>query len=210
MDPFKLTRPYPHIVHLQFAELAGILGEVDMAFHFLRFQEHYESPRFKGSVFTWAQYVAWYKSARGSFSYPWDWAGYNFPGRTLTPFRAGAFDPLTRREKALLEALADVGDDDYVIGTQGGDLGSLEHELAHAFWHIDAGYRRAVSAVLEGGDYARQAAFLAEGDGYDPSVFTDEIQACAVDGSGEAAPDAGRAARIRVIFDGRRGAKEAG
>lgn len=197
--------PYPHIFHLQFPETDSTLGDVDMAFHFLRFQEHYESPRFKGSIFSWAQYVAWYKDARGSFSYPYDWAGYNFPGHILTPFRQGAFDPLTRREKAMLKALEGVTDQDYVIGSMGSDLESLRHELAHAFWHLDADYRARVQAVLAGGDYRRQEAALAEGDGYDPSVFQDEIQACAVEGYDETAPDAERRKKIRVIFEERRG-----
>ena len=200
MGAFTLSQPYPHIIHLQFSEMDSILGDVDMAFHFLRFQEHYESPRFKGTIFTWAQYVAWYKSARGSFSYPFDWAGYNFPGHILTPFRQGAFDPLTRREQAMLKALEGVTDQDYVIGSLGSDLGSLKHELAHAFWHLDADYRSQVQAVLAGGDYRSQEAALAEGDGYDPSVFQDEIQACAVEGYRETAPDAERRKKIRAIF----------
>ena len=200
MNPFEVSRPYAHILHLQFPDRPGMLGDVDMAFHFLRFQEHYESPKFKGTVFSWAQYVAWYKSARGGFSYPWDWAGYNFPGHILKPFRAGAFDPLTRREQAMLKALEAAGDQDYVIGSLGSDLGSLKHELAHAFWHLDGDYRAKVQAVLAGGDYRSQEAALAEGDGYDPSVFQDEIQACAVEGYAETAPDAERRKKIRAIF----------
>jgi hypothetical protein len=199
----KIARPYPHIFHLSAPRLPGILGEVDLAFHFLRFQEHYESPRFKGSVFSWGAYVAWYKQARGSFSYPWDWSGFNFPGQTLGPFRRGAFDPLTRREKALLTLLAGVTDQDYVIATFEDDKGSLDHELAHAFWHLDPAYRAAIEAILAGADHARQKAALAEGDGYDPAVFLDEIQACAVQGHRDFAPDKGRRAQIRALFKAR-------
>jgi hypothetical protein len=176
-----------------------------MAFHFLRFQEHYESPGFKGTIFTWAQYVAWYKKARGSFSYPWDWAGYNFPGHILRPFREGQFDPLTHREKALLLTLEAVGDQDYVIGTHEDFEDSLDHELAHAFWHLDPDYRSAVEAVLQDGDYRLQMQALAEGDGYDPAVFMDEIQACAVEGADSFAPDEGRRTKIKAIFEARCG-----
>jgi hypothetical protein len=204
----NLTRPHPHIFHLQFPSRPGILGDVDMAFHFLRFQEHYESPGFKSTVFTWPQYVVWYKQVRGSFSYPWDWAGYNFPGTILRPFREGRFDPLTRREKALLLALKDVGDQDYVIGTYEDYADSVDHELAHAFWHLDPAYRAEVEAVLQGGDYTTQKAALAEGDGYDPMVFMDEIQACAVEGGDEYAPDKSRRERIRAIFKQKTGKTE--
>ena len=197
---FKLLRPYPHVFHVIFPDRPGVLGDVDMAFHFLRFQEHYEGPGFKGTVFTWRQYVAWYKSVRGSFSYPYDWAGFNFPGATLRPFRQGAFSPLTRRETALLEGLHQVNDEDYVIGTFASDTESVEHELAHAFWHLDPRYRSGVEAILAGGDYRSQMAALAEGDGYDSSVFLDEIQACAVEGGQDYSPDQARRQQIRALF----------
>ena len=173
---------------------------MDLAFHFLRFQEHYESPGFKGTVFSWAQYVAWYKRARGAFSYADDWGGFNFPGVVLAPFRAGAFDPLTRRERALLAALAAVGPQDYVIGTHDEDPEALAHELAHAFWHLDPAYRARAQAILAGGDYRRQQARLALGEGYDPMVYDDEIQACAIDGDVACAPDAARCGALRALF----------
>lgn len=200
MDAFRLSRPYRGVFHIQFPNTPGLLGDVDMAFHFLRFQEHYESPGFKGTVFTWADYVAWYKKVRGRFSYPWDWGGYNFPGAILTPFRQGAFDPLTRRERALLAALQAVGPQDYVIGTYEGDDEGLAHELAHAFWYLDPGYQEEVRAILAGGDYQVQEAALAAGEGYDPQVFLDEIQACAVDGAPDHAPDPARCAAIQAAF----------
>jgi hypothetical protein len=199
-SPFRIQHPLPGVWHLVFPERPGSMGLVDMAFHFLRFQEHYESPGFKGTVFGWAAYVRWYRLQRGSFSYPSDWNGFNIPGSMLRPFREGSFDPLTRREKVLLQALSEVRDDDYVIGTQEGDAGSLDHELAHALWHMDPRYRREVEAILEGGDYSRQEAALGEGSGYDPLVFRDEIQACAVDGHEDYAPDQGRSAAVRRLF----------
>lgn len=197
---FSVSRPYRGLFHVRFPQRPGVLGDVDMAFHFLRFQEHYESPGFKGTVFSWRDYVAWYKRVRGGFSYPWDWGGYNVPGHVLRPFRAGRFDPLTPRERALLRALEAVGPGDYVIGTLDEDPEALAHELAHAFWHLDADYRRQVEAILAGGDYTRQHARMAEGEGYDPSVYADELQACAVDGDADYAPDEGRCAAIQGVF----------
>lgn len=194
---FLVQRPYSNIYHLVFPHPRTLLGDVDMAFHFLRFQEHYEGPAFKGTVFSWAQYVAWYKSVRGSFSYPWDWGGYNIPGHSLKAFRAGAFDPLTRREQAMLRALEGVGDGDYVIGSWRGSAGAMEHELAHAFWHVDAQYKAAVRVILAGGDYAKQYAALAEGSGYDPFVFDDEVQANGASG-GRMGPGPERSRAIKA------------
>jgi hypothetical protein len=198
--PFTVKRPAQGVWWLHFKSGEGLVRQVDPAFHLLRFQEHYESPGFKGQVFSWAQYVAWYKVQRGRFSYPWDWAGYNFPGHILTPFRRGDFNPLTRREQAVLAALAEVGEDGYVIATQGRDPQARQHELAHAFWHLDPPYQAQVRAILEGGDYRRQEARLAEGNGYDPSVFLDEIQACAVAGDRHASPGPRRAKAIGRAF----------
>lgn len=200
-DAFSVHQPLAGVWHVEFPDRQGLLGLVDLPFHFLRFQEHYESPGFKGTVFSWAQYVAWYRQQRGSFSYPSDWSGFNFPGHILTPFRKGDFDPLTPREQALLEALKEVRDQDYVIGTSASDPGSLNHELAHALWHLDPDYRRQVEAILEGGDYSSQEAALSEGNGYDAGVFRDEIQACAVDGFEDYGPDETRAVAIRGYFE---------
>ena len=204
MSPFPrrffVSRPCAGVFHVQFAPRPGLLGEVDLAFHFLRFQEHYESPGFKGRVFTWAQYVAWYRAVRGVFSYPWDWDGYNFPGHILEPFRNGDFDPLTQRERALLEALNGVGPSDYVIGTWTGDPAAVDHELAHACWALDRGYQDRVRAVLAGGDYGKQRDALGAGEAYDPEVFLDEIQACGVEGYEDYAPDEGRRGLIREAF----------
>ena len=195
-----MTHPLPGVWHLSFPQRPGILGLVDLPFHFLRFQEHYESPGFKGTIFSWAEYVRWYKAQRGSFSYPYDWNGFNIPGKILRPFREGKFNPLTLREQALLKALNDVGDQDYVIGTIQGDSESLNHELAHALWHTDPSYRSEVEKILEGGDYARQEASLSEGSGYDPMVFRDEIQACSVSGDEEFGADDSRSAKIKKVF----------
>ena len=201
MPDFRVLQPYRGLYHVVFPLRPGAVGEVDLAFHFLRFQEHYESPGFKGTVFTWAQYVAWYKRVRGRFSYAWDWGGFNVPGHILTPFRQGTFDPLTRREKGLLQALTMVRPQDYVIGTLDEDPEALAHELAHAFWHLDPEYRAQAAAILAGGDYAAQHARLSAGEGYDPMVFDDEIQACAIDGDEDCAPDAARTLKLQRLFE---------
>jgi hypothetical protein len=171
-----------------------------MAFHFLRFQEHYESPGFKGRIFTWAEYVRWYRSVRGAFTYAEDWGGFNFPGAVLEPFRRGAFAPLTPRENSVLRVLSDVRPWAYVIGTWAGDEAALRHELAHAVWHLEPEYRNRVRAILADADLSRQCALLAEGEGYDASVYLDEIQACAIEGAEECAPDLGRRKAILEAF----------
>jgi hypothetical protein len=168
---FALSRPYPGVILLSFRR------RQTMALTLLRFQEHYESPRFKGTVFTLAQYKQWYTSVRGSFSYADDWAGFNFPDPILEPFKAGRFNPLTPAEREVLKALAGQKGRFYVIATAQGNARALEHELAHAFYYLLPAYRRRSLAIQKGGDFSDLIERLKEGEGYDPMVFKDEIQA---------------------------------
>src|SRR5882757_828898 len=69
---------------------------------FLRVQEHYESPEFHGRIFSLEQYMDWYAEQYGNFTYYQDWSGFNVPSTAFAPFYAGAFDPLTRKERRLL------------------------------------------------------------------------------------------------------------
>ena len=169
--PFALSLPYLGVVLLTFKR------RQTMALTLLRFQEHYESPRFKGTVFSLDQYKAWYRSVRGSFSYAEDWAGFNFPDPILKPFRAGLFDPLSPAEEQILEALEGQRGRFYVIASAQGNQRALEHELAHAFYYLSPAYRRRSLALQKGRDFSALIERLKEGDGYDPMVFQDEIQA---------------------------------
>ena len=68
-----------------------------------RFQEHYESPKLHGKSFDFETFAdAYAKKKDDTFSYYEDFAGFNFPSTVLRPFLAGKFNPLTRKEKAVL------------------------------------------------------------------------------------------------------------
>ena len=43
--------------------------QYELAATFLRVQEHYESPKFHGRVFSLEQYMDWYAADRGNFTY---------------------------------------------------------------------------------------------------------------------------------------------
>lgn len=74
-----------------------------LASTFLRFQEFYESPKFRGRTFTRAEFEEYYTQEHGSFSYLEDWAGFNLPSDVLHPFLNGDFDPLSDEEVSLLQ-----------------------------------------------------------------------------------------------------------
>ena len=53
---------------------------------FVRMQEFYESPKFKGKYFTLEQYMDYWSKefGKGSFTYPSVWDGFNIPGKVLS------------------------------------------------------------------------------------------------------------------------------
>ena len=147
---------------------------------FLRFQEHYESPQFQGKSFTLNEFKTWYKSFRGTknFTYHSDWTGNNFPDKTLRYFYEGCFDPLTKREKLILEFFREVNAPFYMIGTteQTKDVFDFEHELAHALFYLKAGYRKQVVKLLSNEKLNAFRMFLFE-MGYLWDVLDDEVNA---------------------------------
>jgi hypothetical protein len=74
---FKIIEIKPRIFLFEFKDY------YNLAMHFLRYQEFYESPsaKFRGKAFSIFEYMNWYqkKYGKGIFSYPKDWIGYNMP-----------------------------------------------------------------------------------------------------------------------------------
>jgi len=148
-----------------------------LASTFLRFQEYYESPRFRGRTFTWEEYMDWYARTNGKFSYLQDWSGFNIPDRVLRPFYDGSFDPLTRKERALLELFRDVPPPFYVIGVvDGKKLDDSLHELVHGLFAVFPDYRRDVIGCLRRFDLSSAKKILLE-MGYARNVLDDELNA---------------------------------
>ncbi|MEK7106247.1 MAG: ABC transporter ATP-binding protein, partial [Patescibacteria group bacterium] len=58
-----------------------------LASTFLRFQEHYESPKFRGQFFSLEEFMDWYAEEYGNFTYYKDWTGFNIPSYILKSFR---------------------------------------------------------------------------------------------------------------------------
>ena len=93
----------------------------DLAATFMRVQEYYESPVFGGRTFSVGEFAAWYASEYGAFTYCQDWSGFNIPSWVLEPFRNGGFDPLTDKEKNLLNFFKNIHDSFYIIGATSQD-----------------------------------------------------------------------------------------
>jgi hypothetical protein len=158
--------------------------QYEMSATFLRIQEHYESPRFHGRIFSLEQYTDWYVAEHGKFTYYEDWAGFNVPSTALQPFYDGAFDPLSEKEKRLLRLFRNLRQKFYVIGVYGSGASSLTHEIAHALYFTDAAYREAVRREIRAYDTSALAKQIVKA-GYAEHVVRDEMQAYLVQPSGE-------------------------
>ena len=145
-----------------------------LASTFLRIQEHYESNRFRGRVFSLEDYMDWYAEQFGAFTYYEDWTGFNVPSSAFDAFYSGRFDPLLRKEQRLLRLFAKIRKPFYVIGLF--DERDLMHELAHALFFLQRDYRREVRAALREHNTARISRRLAS-LGYHRSVLGDEVHA---------------------------------
>lgn len=148
---------------------------------FIRFQEHYESPKYRARVFSFDDFKDYYRKGvgEGSFSYMQDWNGFNFPGWVLESFREGLFGHLSPAEEAFLEVTARMPEECYIIGTHGEgreNLGCLEHEIAHGLYHLNEKYRARVDEVLASTDTRELEAHLLE-IGYCQQVIPDENHA---------------------------------
>jgi hypothetical protein len=160
----------------------------DLASTLLRFQEYYESPKFKGKTFTLEEYKKWYTKnspkgiKTGKFTYYNDWGGFNIPSHTLKPFYKGVFDPLTDAEKSVLKSFNKIRNQKfYIIGVYGNvDKSILKHEIAHGMYYSNKKYREEVNNILKEIDPVavnQIRKYFKKYSGYHKDVYMDEIHA---------------------------------
>lgn len=154
-----------------------------MASTFIRFQEHYESLEFRGRTFTLEEYMDWYAAKRGNFTYFEDWSGFNIPSTVLAPFYSGRFDPLTKKESALLDFFKqNMRGDFYIIGTIAGADDTIFHEIVHGLFFLFPSYRKEAIECIGRFDTARFRKHFLIKDGYNETVLDDEVNAYLTDG----------------------------
>lgn len=149
-----------------------------LAMTFLRFQEYYESPAFRGKIFTLEEFKNWYAKQYGAFTYASDWAGFNIPSHILRPFKRGDFGQLSDLEAEFLRAFDAHVEPFYIIGTEDDDPSTLEHEMCHALFCVDDAYRKEVLALLD--EYCEELSEVYAkmySMGYHGDVVRDEVHA---------------------------------
>ena len=177
--------------------------QLEITSTFLRFQEHYESPEFRGKIFTLDEFKKWYSSIKGSFTYYTDWNGFNIPSYVFEPFIKGKFDPLSSKEKELLDSFCEEKGKFYVIGVHKGTKNVsrlLKHEVAHGLFYTDPEYNQAVVKLLAGFDLTEVKKELASMGGYHDEVLEDESHAYALASKLKCGVPSGLKEQLEVIY----------
>lgn len=191
---FKLSEVLPQIYHLSFG------SAYDLAMHFIRAQEYYESPKYWRKIFTLVDYMEWYakEKGKGAFTYPADWSGFNVPSSVLLDLygKPGTIPDFNRYDdfmRVLVERLVKdcEGKDFYLIGTSGAghqgdgdEEGVLMHEIAHGLYFVDSAYQNDMKVCMMQmpGDERKAASDALKKMGYHSSTVDDEIHAYASTG----------------------------
>lgn len=176
MKNFTIKEILPNVYRFNFK------NQYLLARHFIRFQEHYESPAFRDRFFTLEEYELWYMKEHSAdkFTYYGDWNGFNVPSYVFDRYRVYELQ-LNDFERAVLDALPRDGFKKYyVIGTHGdGDqFDTLEHEIAHALYTTHMSYKIEADRILfKYKDELEDVRTTLLSMGYHPEVIDDECQA---------------------------------
>lgn len=144
------------------------------ALTFIRFQEYYESPKYKNKKFSIEEFYNYYKNTHGSFSYHKNWAGFNFPSHVLHEVNKKM--KLTTRENQIFNLLKN-REKCYIIGVNKNEhKNTYRHEVAHGLYFLNKEYKKEVIKILKNKNLNPIKKILRK-MGYHNSVLTDEVQA---------------------------------
>jgi len=161
----------------------------DIASTFLRFQEYYESPKFRGKIFSLEEFKEWYTKnspngkKTGTFTYYLDWGSFNIPSYVLKRFYAGDFNPLSAQEKKFLKLFKNEQEPFYIIGINREAKyldQKLKHEIAHGLFYTSNDYKKEVHKILSVFDIEPIKQELRKEMGYHEKVLDDEVQAYSI------------------------------
>lgn len=163
----------------------------DLGMLFCRYQEYYESPidSIRRKYFSLPQLMNEYRKffSRSYFSYTNDWAGYNIPSHVLLECFELFKDETEYDEimnKIIIHCQSKIKKKDtkwYLIGAKSKDVRTMNHELAHAFYHTNQKYRDKMFDLLteiNKKDWKKYCALLLEMGYVDfEEIIFDEAQA---------------------------------
>jgi len=171
--------------------------QYELCMTFVRIQEFYESPKFRGKYFTLEEYMDYWSKVKGNgaFTYTTTWNGFNLPGEVIVKWLEVCRyndDEMRPREQELLNQINDMMCADkvdsvdmnkiYVIGAHGeyssvSDI--VDHETSHAIYRMYPEYRKSCNKILKkiGSKEMKDMEKTLITLGYCKKVIPDEIQA---------------------------------
>ena len=167
--------------------LFSFKDQYEMGMHFLRYQEFYESPsrKFRGKAFKIFDFMSWYakQSKNNCFTYPRDWGGYNFPACVIRNVLKLKIPDPNFYDKEMARGYAHAitknnGEDFYIIGAIGKGK-TLNHEIAHGMYYLNADYKREMNRLVSElpKEVTKKMNEWLKAVGYTPKFFKDETQA---------------------------------
>lgn len=146
----------------------------ESALSFLRFQEFYESPKYKNKKIKINEFYNYYKKKYKRFTYHKDWAGFNVPLKIINAFKKK--HNLFEKEKQIFSSF-NKNKNSYIIGVNKKEpKNTYMHEVAHGLFYLNRNYKKEVLALLKNKDLNDIKKVLLK-MGYHRSVLSDEIQA---------------------------------
>lgn len=176
---FKIVIPATNVFNVV------VEDSYDLAMLFCRAQEFYESPNpeFREKHFSIWYYIKWYSQEYNGFTYAQDWSGFNMPLESLERCYANGVveTPYDTQMMQILNSIREQKSEGkaYVIGTTDTNGTTLKHELCHAFYSVNAEYRKKAILLVESIDskVKKQITKNLLVAGYTQEVVDDEIQA---------------------------------
>ena len=196
MKDFHIEEIEPGIVWCRFE------NSYEMCMAFIRVQEFYECKEFMGKFFTLEEYMDWYAyneheagcdGMELGFDYLTRIYGCNVPSEDFHKFiKVFGLDGLRPREMALYSKIHELlgdrykGEQWYLIGSYGPrgkepDPTVIPHEVAHARYGLNPGYRAVVDRMLAT-YWCQPLADAVLERGYSEEVSRDECHAFALTG----------------------------
>ena len=178
---FEVIQPVPRCFLFLFDK------QKDLSLTFCRVQEYYESPKdeLKDKFFTLNEFIDASMDDDGFIDYFNFWSGFNIPGNVYLKWiklNNDKDENLSKHEFNLYIKTPDDGRDFYIIGALKKDKKTINHEIAHALYHLNLDYKSDMFSLTE--DFAKNNKkefdrFVKElkNLGYCDSVTYDEIQA---------------------------------
>jgi hypothetical protein len=164
----------------------------DLCMHFLRYQESYESPKFRDTQFTILEFMDWYAKTygKGVFTYTSDWGGFNIPSHVIWKVHSNKIQDYNRYDAAMLAAYNKVSsithlsggtrhDEFYILGASKKEISVLGHELSHGLYSTNEKFREdmdSCTAKLPTNVIKQVFDYLTR-IGYSQNVLEDELQA---------------------------------